>query len=167
MTPSRRAATLTGLAGLIIAAAGRDEAQPDVSPLSGAQLRKLLAYLAGPLSSEATLYAPYGHLLGWTADPGEDIAILEVGTDDHAHSFVRQRTNADNLATTALTPGGAYWFATGADLRLLRAAYGARGEVPIAVDPASPKIQTIYRDALRDWARDIDRSPWPSGLTPR
>jgi hypothetical protein len=150
-----------GLAGLIIVAARASRAQPDAPPLSAAQLRKLLAFLAGPLGTDATLYAPYGSLLGWTADPGQDMAIIEVSTDNGAHSFVRDRTNSANLAATSLTPEGAYWFATHPDLRLVRAAYGARGQIPVAADPAAPEIQALYRDALRDWARDIGHSPAP------
>jgi hypothetical protein len=148
------------LASLIaFAGGGFAQSVDQPPPLSATQLHKLLAYVRGPLGTGARLYAPYGYLLGWTADPTLDMDEIEVGTDDNRHSFVQSRASRADLAVSTLTRNGVYWFSTHDDLRLDRAVYGARGEVPHAVDPAAPEILGLYRDALADWARDLDHSP--------
>jgi hypothetical protein len=132
----------------------------EAPPLSEKQFRKLIKFV-DQIGAKQEFPAPTAQDLGFSSDTTLVLPVLLVVTDDHQVYFARSQRNRDDYIVWVRAEGNtaSYMFSTHADLKLIRALYLKESQFPQSLDTSSPRVKKIYRDALADLGKDVDKSP--------
>jgi hypothetical protein len=135
----------------------------DAPIISATQFQKLQKFL-DTIGGKENFPAPMSEALGFSNDLTAVLPVLQITTDDHTVYFSRSQLNPEDYIIWARTKGdnqSSYMFSTHSDFKLIRALYLHTNDFPKLQDINSPKIQTLYRNALVALAKDVDKSPLP------
>jgi hypothetical protein len=150
------AAVLTMLTAGMLASA---EDAPLISP---AQLEKILKFIdTAPASAKHELPSPTALSLGFSTDPTLALPVVMVVTNDHKVYFCRSELDPKDYIIWVRTADkdASYMFSTHADFKLIRAVHLRTNKFPDVIDGNSTQVQTIYKNALKALAKDIDSPP--------
>ena len=134
-------------------------AAEEAAPVSPAQLQKILKFI-DTIGVKQEFPPPTAQSLAISSDPKQALPVIAVVTDDHKVYFCRSQLNADDYIIWAYPKDDdkSYIFLTRSDLKLIRALYLEGAKSPQPVDSSSALIRSIYKNALKALAKDVDHS---------
>jgi hypothetical protein len=143
--------------------AGTWASAEEVSPISPAQLQKLLKFV-DTIGAKQEFPPPTAQNLGLSSDPNLVLPVVVVVTDDHNVYFCRSGLNPADYIVWVRAPDNqaSYMFLTHADFKLIRAMRLLKEGFPDMLDVAASQTLSIYKYALVALAKDVDKSKSPS-----
>jgi len=150
----RIAAALLGV--LMTASVGFAE---EASPLSAADLKKLIGYI-DTIGVKQTFPPPMARNLGLTQDEKQDLPVVSVVTNDHKVYFCRSELDAKDYLIWVIGSDekSSSIFVTHDDLKLARALYMRAEAIPQLQNVNEDEVLTEYNHALETLARDLKKS---------
>jgi hypothetical protein len=145
---------------LMIFSVATSAAGQEAPLISTARLQKLLKF-ADAIGTKEELAAPIPIYLGLSTNPFQALPVVSVVTTDHQVFFCRSRVNPKDFVIWAHIGNTSYMFSTHADFKLIGAIYLEENEVPKVEDVNSSKVRSVYKDALKALAKDVDNSHSP------
>jgi pseudouridine-5'-phosphate glycosidase len=144
------------LAALMTASIASAEA---ASPLSSADLKKLLTYLDS-IGVKQNFAAPMANNLGLSQDEKQELPVVSVVTSDHKIYFCRSSLNAKDYIIWVI---GAHEksssiFVTHDDLKLTRALYMQAEKIPQLQNLHDDEVEAAYEKALAALAQDLKKT---------
>jgi hypothetical protein len=147
-------------AAVVTIAMGTFASAQEASPISPAQLQKILKFVDGA-GTKQEFPAPTARDLGLSSNAADVLPVVTVVTTDHTVYFSRSELNSSDYILLARQPGNtaSYMFLTHPDFKLARALYLRTDDFPQAADANSSQVQTAYKAALTALAKDVDKTP--------
>jgi hypothetical protein len=146
-----------------ILTAGTWASAEELSPISPAQLQKILKFV-DTIGAKQEFPPPTAQNLGLSSDPNLVLPVVVVVTDDHKVYFCRSELNPADYIIWVRAPDNqsSYMLLTHADFKLIRAMRLRNEGFPDMLDVTASQTLGIYKDALVALAKDVDKSKSPS-----
>lgn len=149
------------IAGALLAVlvAGFIASAEEASPLSSADLKKLLTYV-DTIGAKQTLPPPMAQNLGLSQDAKQGLPVVSVVTSDHRIYFCRSGLNASDYIIWVISSDqkSSSMFVTHQDLKLVRALYMRAEAIPQLQHVDDPKVEDDYKKALAALAQDLQKT---------
>ena len=131
----------------------------EASPLSPADLKKLLTYV-DTIGLKQTFPAPMAQNLGLSQDEKQDLPVVSVVTDDHTVYFCRSGLDANDYVIWVIGSDkkSSSMFVTHQDLKLVRALYVKAEAIPQLQNITDDEVEANYEKALAALARDLHKT---------
>jgi pseudouridine-5'-phosphate glycosidase len=131
----------------------------EASPLSPADLKKLLGYI-DTVGVKQVFPAPMARNLGLSPDEKQDLPVVSVVTNDHKIYFCRSELDAKDYIIWAIGSDekSSSMFVTHQDLKLTRAMHLRAEAIPQLQNVNEDEVMSEYNQALEGLARDLKKS---------
>lgn len=160
MPPRIRSLITAGIFALL--AVGSVASAEELSPLSQADLRKLLAFVDS-IGAQQVLPPPVAKNLGLSDDEKQELPVVSVVTDDHRIYFCRSSLNAKDYIIWVIGSDqkSSSMFVTHDDLKLVRAMYMRTETIPQLQNVNDDQVVIAYNKALAALAQDLRKTKSP------
>ena len=131
----------------------------DASPLSPADLKKLLSYI-DTVGVKQIFPPPMARNLGLSQDEKQDLPVVSVVTNDHKIYFCRSELDAKDYIIWVIGSGekSSSMFVTHQDLKLTRAMYLRAEAIPQLQNIDDDQVLTEYKKALTALSQDLHKT---------
>ena len=131
----------------------------EASPLSDADLKRLLTYV-DTIGVKQTFPAPMARNLGLSSDEKQDLPVVCVVTNDHMIYFCRSGLNASDYLVWVIGSDqkSSSMFVTHQDLKLARALDMRAETIPQLQSINDDDVLTRYKKALAGLSQDLHKT---------
>jgi pseudouridine-5'-phosphate glycosidase len=131
----------------------------EASPLSPADLKKLLTYV-DTVGAKQTFAPPMAQNLGLSQDAKQDLPVVSVVTSDHGIYFCRSGLDVSDYIIWVIGSDqkSSSMFVTHQDLKLVRALYMRAEAIPQLQNVNDDEVEAHYKKALAALARDLQKT---------
>jgi hypothetical protein len=131
----------------------------EVSPLSPADFKKLVAYI-DTIGVKQTFPPPMARNLGLSQDLKQDLPVISVVTNDHKIYFCRSELDAKDYLIWVIGSNekSSSMFVTHQDLKLASALYMRAEAIPQRQNVNDDEVLTEYKHALEALSQDLHKT---------